>query len=61
MAKKTIGNCNVIREAVAEGKGKPLKEELNGQIYCQGYQVSENDDEPYNKCKHCRLNIFKYA
>ena len=51
-------NCKVIKEALELGEGKPLNEELNGKEYCQGYQVSEDDDEPYHKCKGCYLNIF---
>lgn len=59
--KKAIEGCNVIKEAVEDGEGIPLVEELNGRIYCQGYQICETDDEPYYECKKCTLNIFHYS
>lgn len=58
MSRRTIENCRVIKEAVKEGIGEPGKEPLNGKEYCQGYQKSERDDEPYFKCINCHLNIY---
>ena len=58
MSKRTIENCKVIERGVRKGEGEPLKEEHNGKMFCQGYQRSEQDDEPYEECKNCRLNIF---
>ena len=56
--KRTIENCAVIKLGLKEGAGKPLIELLNGEEYCQGYQKSESDDEPYYKCLNCKLNIW---
>jgi len=58
LSKRTMDNCRVIKAAVARGIGKPLTEEVNGKKYCQGYQKSEHDDEPYIKCLSCRFNVF---
>ena len=58
MSRRTIENCRVIKQGVRKGAGKPLAEEYNSKIYCQGYQQSESDDEPYEECKGCYLNIF---
>jgi hypothetical protein len=61
MSRRTIENCRVVKRAIRQGKGEPGKEEFNGKIYCQGYQRSEDDDEPCTKCKTCHLNIWKYS
>lgn len=58
MSERTIDNCKVIKSAIAKGLVKPLTEGVNGKKYCQGYQKSESDDEPYVKCLDCHLNIF---
>jgi len=58
VCRRTIENCKVIKDAVREGVGEPLTESRNGKIYCEGYQKSEYDDEPYSKCMDCRFNIF---
>lgn len=51
---KTIQNCKIIKKALGEGEGLP-------KVYdgrCEGYQVSQTDDEPCGPCKRCKLNIF---
>jgi hypothetical protein len=58
MSRRTIENCRVIKHGVRNGEGKPLTEEYNGKVYCQGYQRSECDDEPCEDCMECSLNIF---
>lgn len=58
MNKRTIENCRVIKSAAKKGINKPGIETFNNKLYCQGYQKSESDDEPYEKCKGCHLNIF---
>jgi hypothetical protein len=58
MSRRTIENCKVIKSAKQEGLGKPLTETVNNKAFCQGYQKSECDDEPYSKCMNCHLNIF---
>jgi hypothetical protein len=58
MSRRTIENCRVIKSGISEGYDKPGTENLNNKIYCQGYQKSESDDEPYYKCMNCHLNIF---
>jgi hypothetical protein len=58
MSRRTIENCRVIKRAIWQGEGRPLKEKLNNKTYCQGYQRNEQDDEPYDECKGCHLNIF---
>ena len=47
---KTIDNCRVIKLAMKEMIGTP--DIYNGT--CQGYAVSEIDDEPCDKCKRCK-------
>lgn len=58
MVRKTIENCTVIKKGRAEGDGTPLTEILNDKEYCQGYQKSEYDDEPHERCKGCFLNVY---
>jgi hypothetical protein len=58
MSRRTIENCKVIKSVVKDGIEKPLIEVLNGKIYCQGYQKNESDDEPYEGCINCHINIF---
>lgn len=57
MSRRTIENCKVIKRALKLGEGVPLTESLNNKKYCQGYQKSEWDDEPYYECMKCHLNI----
>ena len=53
MPKRTIENCSLIKKL----KGKPRQSEDK----CDGFQVSEDDDEPCKICKKCRLNTFYEA
>ena len=53
MSKRTIENCSVIKRGLALGIGKPYVES-NGK--CVGYSHSDDDDEPHDLCKNCRLN-----
>lgn len=50
---RTLENCSLIQKCVRKGIGEP--EQRNG--VCLGYQKGENDDEPCEKCKSCKLNI----
>lgn len=54
MTKQTINDCSFIKECVLKGLGEPSQN--NGQ--CAGYQKSEIDDEPCEKCINCELNEF---
>lgn len=49
---KTFENCSLIKKCVRKGIGEP--DYRNGK--CCGYQKSENDDEPCEECKKCKLN-----
>ena len=51
--KRTLENCSLIQKCVRKGIGEP--EQRNG--FCGGYQRGEDDDEPCEKCKCCKLNI----
>ena len=52
--KRTIKNCSLIKRAIENGIGSP---DTNFSK-CLGYAVSEEDDEPCNTCKRCRLNTL---
>ena len=47
--KKTIENCKVIKQSFREGVGRP--EMIDGK--CEGYAISDWDDEPHDSCKEC--------
>lgn len=47
---RTLENCAVIKRGIRLGVGSP--EVTDGK--CSGYQNGE-DDEPIEKCKHCRF------
>ena len=39
---------------------------LNGycrftEIWCEGYSGGRTDDEPMDKCKECKFNLFYYG
>jgi hypothetical protein len=55
--KRTIENCSVIMKALMnEVASHPGTEELNGKVYCQGYEGAEGD--PYEKCQRCEVSIY---
>ena len=58
MGRRTVENCRVIKIALYHGHGIPYTVKLGNKVFCQGYQKSECDDEPYHKCRDCKLNIF---
>jgi hypothetical protein len=60
MSARTIANCSVIKSGLRLGIGRPLTEKVNDKEYCQGYQKSDDDDEPYEGCMNCKLNIFYF-
>jgi hypothetical protein len=60
MSRRTIENCRVIKSAKREGIGKPLIEKIGDKNICQGYQKSNCDDEPCEKCINCHLNIYNF-
>ena len=47
--KKTIENCKVIKQSFRDGVGRP--EMIDGK--CEGYAISDWDDEPHDSCKEC--------
>lgn len=52
-----IENCKVIKRALAnEVANRPETEELDGKVYCQGYEGGDGD--PYEKCKSCKASIY---
>lgn len=51
MPKRTLQNCSLIKKY-----GKP--EQYNG--LCEGFGRSENDDEPCEICKECKLHYLYY-
>jgi hypothetical protein len=53
VVKKTLENCNVIKEAIALGVGMPNQYEGK----CEGYDA-ENREEPLKRCKCCKLNTM---
>lgn len=52
---RTIYNCSVIQKQVKRGIGEP--ERYYNLNKCLGYAKSDNDDEPCEQCKRCRLNL----
>jgi len=50
---KTNENCSLIKEMVKKGEGEP--ERYFNINRCLGYQKGEEDDEPCETCKRCRL------
>jgi len=50
---KTLENCSLIKKMVKKGEGEP--ERLFNINKCLGYQKGEDDDEPCEICKRCRL------
>lgn len=50
--KRTIQNCSYAKRMVRRGLGEPS---VAGDK-CMGYQRGENDDEPCETCKECKLN-----
>lgn len=51
--KRTIENCSLKKRV-----GEAGTEVHNGKVYCQGFARSEYDDEPCEKCKACKLNVW---
>lgn len=51
--KRTFENCSLIQQRRRKGFGVPQQRN----DFCLGYQKGENDDEPCEKCKSCKLNI----
>jgi hypothetical protein len=47
--KRTLDNCRLIKR-----HGKPEQDRENG--ICLGFGRGENDDEPCDTCKECKLN-----
>ena len=54
---RTLDNCTLIKRCVKAGIGEP-QQWYNIQK-CEGYQRSEDDDEPCEQCKKCRFCISK--
>nr|DAZ25633.1 MAG TPA: hypothetical protein [Caudoviricetes sp.] len=52
--RRTLYNCPLIRKMVAKGEGEPKHQDMT----CIGYQKSENDNEPCETCKNCKLNYM---
>lgn len=44
-------DCELIKQSVKTGIGKPNFKDGK----CEGYCHSENDDEPLDKCKRCKI------
>jgi hypothetical protein len=51
VGKRTLEHCSLITKCLKAGIGKP--DQKNGK--CNGYQKSENDDEPCETCMECKL------
>ena len=49
---RTFENCTLIKKCVSIGIGEPEQYENK----CVGYARGENDDEPCEQCKNCKLN-----
>ena len=57
---KSIETCRTIKKGVRDGEGEPrIYINEKGKTICEGYQVSEIDDEPYKSCKICKFNEFR--
>lgn len=52
---RTIYNCSVVQKQVNRGIGKP--EQYYNLNKCLGYAKSDNNDEPCEICKRCRLHL----
>ena len=48
--KRTLDNCSLIK------KIRIIPRQYDGK--CEGFSRSEDDDEPCEKCKECKLNTF---
>lgn len=55
MSARTLDNCSLIKRMVKSGIGEP--DRYYNINRCQGYQRSEDDDEPCNTCINCRLCV----
>lgn len=53
-ANTKMKDCSFVKECVSKGLGEPMQK--NGK--CAGYQKSDIDDEPCERCKNCELNEF---
>lgn len=53
---RTIENCYLIKKCVQDGIGAP--DRFWNINRCEGYQKSENDDEPCEQCKKCKYCIY---
>lgn len=53
MSKRTLQNCSIIKQALANGKSWP--DQLAGT--CRGYLNQKGKQHP--KCKQCHLNKVK--
>lgn len=49
--KRTTENCALIKKMVRAGIGEPEREKN----WCNGYTVSEDNDEPSYVCRECKL------
>lgn len=55
-SEETIEDCPLIKRAEAKGEGKP---KIFMDTYkCEGYQKSEINDEPCEKCKECKYYAY---
>lgn len=50
---RTLENCTLIKKCIKKGIGEP--EQYRNLNKCVGYAKGENDDEPCEQCKRCRL------
>lgn len=53
---RTLENCTLIQKCVRKGIGEP--EQFPNINKCFGYQRGEDDDEPIEQCKQCRLSTY---
>lgn len=51
--KRTLDHCRMITK-YQDLLGRPRQQDGK----CDGYQKSEDDDEPCETCKECKLNSF---
>jgi hypothetical protein len=51
--RRTLDHCGLITRCMKAGIGKPVQR--SGK--CEGYQKSDNDDEPCETCIECRLQM----
>ena len=52
---RTIENCTLIQKNTKAGKEKP--QQWNFLNKCEGYRVSDKEDERCEQCKKCRYCI----